>query len=69
MLGDLSGIYAYHFKFNKNQYRIAYIVNEYEETVYILSISKRESFIKFWKEELKVWCRHKEQSKSYKEEV
>ncbi|MBC8386007.1 MAG: type II toxin-antitoxin system RelE/ParE family toxin [Candidatus Cloacimonetes bacterium] len=51
--GDLSGIYSYHFKFNRIQYRISYIIEEYEKSVYILSISKRESFYQILKRRIK----------------
>ena len=53
LVGDLSGIYSYHFKFNRIQYRIAYIINEVEQKIYILSISKRESFYQVLKRRIK----------------
>ncbi len=53
LVGDLSGIYSYHFKFNRIQYRIAYIINEVEQQIYILSISKRESFYQVLKRRIK----------------
>lgn len=53
LIGDLSGIYSYHFKFNRIHYRIAYIINEIEQQIYILSISKRESFYQILKRRIK----------------
>jgi addiction module RelE/StbE family toxin len=44
LTGDLSGIWSYHFKKDKVQYRISYIINEVQKIVYILMIGKRESF-------------------------
>lgn len=44
LVGDLAGIHSYHFKIANQQYRIAYVVSEEEETVFILMIGKRESF-------------------------
>lgn len=42
--GNLSGIYSYHFKITKTEYRICYIINEVEKIVTILMIGKRENF-------------------------
>jgi addiction module RelE/StbE family toxin len=42
--GDLAGIRSYHFKKDKVQYRISYIIDEAQRIVYILMIGKRESF-------------------------
>ena len=42
--GDLAGIRSYHFKKDKVQYRISYIIYETQRIVYILMIGKRESF-------------------------
>jgi mRNA-degrading endonuclease RelE of RelBE toxin-antitoxin system len=42
--GDLEGVSSYHFRMNKVEYRIAFIVKEESETVYILMIGKRENF-------------------------
>jgi len=44
LTGDLTGIRSYHFKKEKVQYRISYIVDEVQNVVYILMIGKRESF-------------------------
>jgi len=42
--GDLSGILSYHIMIFKQQYRIAYIVDEDVKTVFILMIAKRGDF-------------------------
>jgi addiction module RelE/StbE family toxin len=42
--GDLEGLYSYHFRKNKNDYRICYLVNTESETVFFLMIGKRENF-------------------------
>jgi len=42
--GDLVGIRSYHFKKDKVQYRISYIIDEAQRVVHILMIGKRESF-------------------------
>ena len=44
LAGDLAGIRSYHFKKDKVQYRISYIIDEVQKIVYILMIGKRESF-------------------------
>ena len=44
LVGDLAGIHSYHFKIANQQYRIAYVVSEEQERVFILMIGKRESF-------------------------
>ena len=44
LTGDLAGIRSYHFKKEKVQYRISYIIDEIQKIVYILMIGKRESF-------------------------
>jgi len=44
LTGDLAGIRSYHFKKDRVQYRISYIIDETQEIVYILMIGKRESF-------------------------
>ncbi|MCP4131463.1 MAG: type II toxin-antitoxin system mRNA interferase toxin, RelE/StbE family [bacterium] len=50
--GDLSGIFSYHFRKNKIDYRISYIINEKKKVVYILMIGKRENFYKLLKKRL-----------------
>ncbi len=42
--GDLSGIRSYHITIAKQQYRIAYLVDENVKTVFILMIGKRGDF-------------------------
>jgi len=44
LVGDLAGIRSYHFKIANQQYRIAYIVSEEKNRVFVLMIAKRESF-------------------------
>ncbi|MDL1969730.1 MAG: type II toxin-antitoxin system RelE/ParE family toxin [Candidatus Desulfofervidaceae bacterium] len=44
LTGNLAGIYSYHFKKGRTDYRICYIVNEQESTVYVLMIGTRENF-------------------------
>ena len=46
LIGNLSGIYSYHFRKLKTEYRICYFIDEEKETVYILMIGKRENFYK-----------------------
>jgi mRNA-degrading endonuclease RelE of RelBE toxin-antitoxin system len=53
LVGDLSGIRAYHFKIGKQQYRIAYIANEELRTVYFLMIGKRGDFYTLLKRRLR----------------
>jgi len=49
LTGDLTGIRSYHFRKEKVQYRISYIVNESQKIVNILMIGKRESFYEILK--------------------
>ena len=44
LTGDLAGIYSYHFKKNKNEYRICYFVDTVSERVFFLMIGKRDNF-------------------------
>jgi addiction module RelE/StbE family toxin len=44
--GDLSGFFAYHFKYNRVEYRISYTINESKNIVEIYMINKRENFYK-----------------------
>ena len=44
LTGDLAGIRSYHFKKEKVQYRISYVIDDVEKIIYILMIGKRESF-------------------------
>ncbi|MDM8551415.1 type II toxin-antitoxin system mRNA interferase toxin, RelE/StbE family [Desulfobacterales bacterium HSG2] len=49
LIGDLAGIRAYHFKAASQEYRIAYMVSEEEEKVFVLMIGKRENFYRVLK--------------------
>ena len=44
LVGDLIGIRSYHFTHSKQQYRIAYIVNEDDRIVFIQMVAKRGDF-------------------------
>jgi len=44
LYGDLQGVFSYHFRMNKVDYRIAYTVDDEKKIVYILMIAKRENF-------------------------
>ncbi|MDY6861736.1 MAG: type II toxin-antitoxin system mRNA interferase toxin, RelE/StbE family [Thermodesulfobacteriota bacterium] len=44
LTGDLKGIFSYHFKKNKVQYRVSYIIDNAQKIVYILRIGKREGY-------------------------
>lgn len=52
LVGDLSGMCAYHFTFVKQAYRIAYVVDEDTQTVFIMMIGKRENFYTILKRRL-----------------
>jgi addiction module RelE/StbE family toxin len=52
LFGDLEGIFSYHFKKNKVDYRIAYAVEENKSIVYIVKIGKRENFYEIIKRRL-----------------
>jgi mRNA-degrading endonuclease RelE of RelBE toxin-antitoxin system len=44
LTGPLTGIYSYHFKVGRIQYRIAYLIEKNDFILKILMIAKRESF-------------------------
>jgi len=44
LMGDLAGIWSYHFTFVRQQYRIAYVVDKDNHTIFVLMIGKREHF-------------------------
>jgi addiction module RelE/StbE family toxin len=44
LVGDLSGLRAYHFKYQKQAYRIAYVLDETAGMVFVMMIGKRENF-------------------------
>ena len=50
--GNFTLIYSYHFKKNKVEYRISYIIDEIKKIIYILMIGKRENFYKILKQRL-----------------
>lgn len=50
--GDLEGVFSYHFRKNKVDYRVAYAIEDAEMIVYILMIGKRESFYEILKRRL-----------------
>lgn len=50
--GGLEGVFSYHFRKNKVDYRIAYIVEEASSIVYIAMIGKRENFYEILKRRL-----------------
>jgi mRNA-degrading endonuclease RelE of RelBE toxin-antitoxin system len=52
LVGDLSGLHAYHFGSANQEFRIAYAISEEEQTVYFLMISKRENFYEILKRRL-----------------
>ena len=52
--GDLSGIRSYHITINKQQYRIAYLLDEKNKKIFILMIVKREDFYTLLKRRVKV---------------
>ena len=51
--GDLGGIFSYHLKFVRQEYRIAYVPEESTKTVFVLMIGKRGEFYKFLKRRMK----------------
>ena len=44
LVKNLAGIFSYHFRYEKQSYRIAYLIDESQEVVAILLIGKREGF-------------------------
>lgn len=51
--GNLEGIFSYHFRKNGVEHRIAYTVNEIQNTVFFLMIGVRESFYEILKRRMK----------------
>ena len=49
LAGDLNGVFSYHLKLIKQQYRIAYCIEEKTKTVFVLMIGKRGEFYKLLK--------------------
>ncbi|MBI4688761.1 MAG: type II toxin-antitoxin system mRNA interferase toxin, RelE/StbE family [Nitrospirae bacterium] len=50
--GELEGVFSYHFRKNKIDYRIAYTAEETSNIVYIVMIGKRENFYEILKRRL-----------------
>jgi addiction module RelE/StbE family toxin len=52
LVGDLSGMRAYHFNYQKQTYRIAYVVDEKVSIIFVMMIGKREHFYTILKRRL-----------------
>lgn len=52
LTGNLSGIWSYHLKLNKTEYRIANSIFEEKKQIYIYMVSKRENFYRDLKSRL-----------------
>jgi addiction module RelE/StbE family toxin len=52
LVADLSGLRAYHFTALKQAYRIAYLVDDEAQIVFVLMIGKRENFYTILKRRL-----------------
>jgi addiction module RelE/StbE family toxin len=52
LVGDLSGMRAYHFNYQKQTYRIAYVVDETVSIIFVMMIGKRENFYTILKRRL-----------------
>jgi len=50
----MGGIFSYHLKFIRQEYRIAYVVDEDTKTVFMLMIGKRGEFYKLLKRRAKI---------------
>ncbi|MGA1843486.1 MAG: type II toxin-antitoxin system RelE family toxin [bacterium] len=50
--GEFTGIYSHHFRKNNVDYRICYVVDQKEKTVFILMIGKRENLYTILKRRL-----------------
>ncbi|CAN2042007.1 mRNA interferase RelE/StbE [Candidatus Magnetomoraceae bacterium gMMP-15] len=53
LAGDLGGIFSYHLKFIRQEYRIAYVADEDTKTVFVLMIGKRGEFYRLLKRRIK----------------
>ena len=51
--GELEGISTFHFRKNKVEYRISYIVDESSKTVFVLILGTRENFYNILRRRLK----------------
>ena len=54
LAGDLKGTSSYHFRIAKQEFRIAYVIDEKTEKVFIQMISKRGDFYKLLKRRIRV---------------
>ena len=54
LTGDLGGIFSYHLKFVRQEYRIAYVAEEGTNTVFVLMIGKRGEFYKLLKRRVRI---------------
>ena len=54
LAGDLGGIFSYHLKFVRQEYRIAYVTEEGTKTVFVLMIGKRGEFYKLLKRRVRI---------------
>ena len=54
LVGDLSGILSYHLKFDRQEYRIAYVADKDTRTVFVLMIGKRGDFYKLLKRRITI---------------
>jgi len=52
LVGDLRGMCAYHFNYQKQTYRIAYVVDETVSIIFVMMIGKRENFYTILKRRL-----------------
>lgn len=53
--GSLKGVWSYHFRFSRTQYRIAYEVLEKEQAVLLIMIGKRGDFYEALIRRLGLW--------------
>lgn len=51
--GNLEGVYSYHFKKEKVEYRIGYFINEDKKIIYIVMVGKRENFYEILRRRIK----------------
>lgn len=52
LTGDLAGIYSYHFRKNKIEYRASYFIDFSKKIIYFIMIAKRERFYETLKRRL-----------------
>jgi addiction module RelE/StbE family toxin len=53
--GSLKGMWSYHFRFGRTQYRIAYEILEEKQTVLLVMIGKRGDFYEALLRRLGLW--------------